>query len=96
MSCTIIIDLCDDRLSWLCLRTLCHFLFQAKANISEDVVQSLVSICQAISRSAPDSRSPIISTVKHFLRKHTLKQEQKSKVVHLSSAEDLLQGTTMF
>jgi uncharacterized Fe-S cluster-containing protein len=96
MKCTEIIDPSDDRLVGLHLRTLCHFLFQTKANMSADVVQSLVSICQAITRTAADSRSPVINTVKHFLRKHTLKQEQKSKVVHLSSAEDLLQGTAMF
>jgi hypothetical protein len=96
MSCTEIIDPCSDRILGLYLRTLCHFLFQAKANISEDIVHSLVSICQAIIRTAPDSRSPVINTVKHFLRNYTLKREQKSKVVHLSSAEDLLQGTAMF
>jgi len=96
MSCTEVIDPCNDRILGLYLRTLCHFPFQAKANISEDIVQSLVSICQTIIRTAPDSRSPIINTVKHFLRNYTLKQEQKSKVVHLSSAEDLLQGTVMF
>lgn len=96
MSCTEVIDPCSDRIFGLYLRTLYHFLFQAKANISEDIVQSLVSICQAIIRTAPDSRSPVINTVKHFLRNYTLKQEQKSKVVHLSSAEDLLQGIVMF
>jgi hypothetical protein len=96
MSCTEVTDPCSDRILGLYLRILCRFLFQAKTNISEDVVQSLVSICQAIIRTAPESRSPIINTVKHFLRKYTLKQEQKSKVVHLSSAEDLLQGTVMF
>jgi hypothetical protein len=96
MSCIEVIDPCNGRILGLYLRTLCHFLFQAEANISEDIVQSLVNICQAIIRTAPDSRSPIINTVKHFLRNYTLKQEQKPKVVHLSSAEDLLQGTAMF
>jgi hypothetical protein len=96
MSCKEIIDPCNDRILGLYIRTLCHCMFQTKANLLEDIVQSLVSICQAIIRTAPDSRSPIINTVKHFLRNYTLKQEQKSKVVHLSSAEDLLQGTAMF
>lgn len=71
-------------------------MFQAKANNSEDVMQSLVNICQSIVRIATESKSPVMTIVKHFLHKHTLKQEQKSQVAQISSTEDPLQGAAMF
>jgi hypothetical protein len=46
-------------------------------------------------RNAAGNNSPVITIVKHFLHKHTFKEEQKSKLVQLSSTEDPLQGTAM-
>jgi hypothetical protein len=43
-------------------------------------------------RIAAGNISSVMTIVKHFLRKHTLKQEQKSQVVQLSFTEDPLQG----
>lgn len=77
------------------MRLFYHLLFQVKTSNREDVVQSLISICQGIMRIAAGNRSSVMTIVKHFVRKHTLKQEQKSQVVQLSSTEDPLQGTAM-
>jgi hypothetical protein len=46
-------------------------------------------------KNAAGNKSPIITIVKHFLHKHTLKNEKKSQVVQLSSTEDSLQGNAM-
>ncbi|PNF16802.1 hypothetical protein B7P43_G18054 [Cryptotermes secundus] len=62
-----------------------------KTSNQEDVVQSIISICQDIMRISAGNKSSVMTIVKHFLRKHTLKQEQKSQVVQLSSTEDPLQ-----
>ncbi|XP_021917589.1 integrator complex subunit 1 [Zootermopsis nevadensis] len=63
----------------------------AKASNSHNVVQSLVGICQGIMRTVRDTKSPVVAIIKHFLCKHTLKREQKSQVVQLSSTEDPFQ-----
>lgn len=72
-----------------------YHLFQVKTSNQEDVAQSLISICQGIMKIAAGNKSSVMTIVKQFLRKHTLKQEQKSQVVQLSSTEDPLQGTAM-
>ncbi|XP_069674723.1 integrator complex subunit 1 isoform X2 [Periplaneta americana] len=61
-----------------------------KVNNSEEMVQSLVNICHEILKLGTDNKTPVITVVKHFLRKHALRQEPKSQEVQLSSTDDPL------
>ncbi|KAJ4450136.1 hypothetical protein ANN_01543, partial [Periplaneta americana] len=61
-----------------------------KVNNSEEMVQSLVNICHEILKLGTDNKTPVITVIKHFLRKHALRQEPKSQEVQLSSTDDPL------